>query len=130
MSEDRNIEAVQGLFAAFQAKDMAGVRLLLADDVIFHIPGRSPISGDYRGFEQVTGFFRKAGELSGGTFKSEVKKILANGNTVMLLQHVTGQREGRSLDMDGAFVVRVEDGRWKEMWAFHFDEPQAHAFWS
>ena len=73
MSEDRNIEAIQGLFAAFREKDMEGVRRLLADDVIFHIPGKSPMSGDYRGFEQVTGFFRKTGELSGGTFKSEVK---------------------------------------------------------
>ena len=130
MSQEKNIEAAKSLFAAFRAKDMEGVRQLLADDVIFHIPGKSPMSGDYHGFEQVTGFFRKAGERSGGTFKSEVKKIVANGVLVMVFQHVTGQREGKSLDMEGAFVVRFEDGRWKEMWAFHFDELQAYAFWS
>ena len=130
MSEDRNIDAANGLFAAFGAKKVEGVRLLLADDVIFHIPGKSPMSGDYQGFEQATGFFRKAGERSGGAFKSEVKRIVANGDMVLVFQHVPGQRQGKSLDMEGAFVVRFEDGRWKEMLAFHFYEPQAHAFWS
>jgi len=130
MDKERNIESVRNLFTAFRAKDMDSIRRLLADDVIFHIPGESPMSGDYEGFEQAMGFFQRANERSGGTFKSEVKKILANRNMVMVSQHVTGQREGKSLDMEGAFVIRLENGQWKELWAFHFDEQQAHNFWS
>ena len=89
MGEDRNIDAANGLFGAFGAKNMEGVRLLLADDVIFHIPGKNPMSGDYHGFEQVTGFFRKAGERGGGTFKSE-EKIVAIGDMVMVLPFIFG----------------------------------------
>lgn len=130
MSEQSNVHVVKSFFEAFCNNDMQGVRSVLAEDAIFHIPGNSALSGDYRGFDRIMGFFGKVRELSNGTFKPEVRKILSNGDKAFVLQHVTGAREGKTLDMDGAFVIHMEGGRWKELWAFHFDDDQADRFWS
>ena len=52
----RLIEAfnqAQGRFYAGD-DDTATLRGLLADDIAWHVPGRSAIAGDYRGHEQAT----------------------------------------------------------------------------
>ena len=37
---------------------------LLADDVVWHVPGTRPIAGDYRGPDAVLGYFRVRRELA------------------------------------------------------------------
>ena len=130
MPDHPNVAVVKRFFEAFGSKDMPAVRTLLAEDAVFHTPGNSLVSGDHTGHDEIIGFFRKTGELSGGTFKTEVRNIVGNQDKVLVFQHVTGSRNGKTLDMDGAFVVHIEDGRWKEVWAFHFDGEHADAFWS
>src|SRR3954462_10249041 len=46
--------------------DLAAVEELLAEDVVWHVPGSSPIAGDHRGRESVTAYFRLRRELAGG----------------------------------------------------------------
>jgi len=44
----------------------------MSDDILWHVPGRGPLSRDYRGHAQVLGFFQHFMELSGGTFRIDV----------------------------------------------------------
>ena len=124
-----NILATKQFFEAVRNGEPKAAMECLADDIVFHVPGTSQLAGDYVGREKVMGFLKRTHELSGGTFKPEVRGLAGNGDKVMVLQHVTGERNGITLDMDGAFVIRLQDGQWKEVWAFHFDEPAAARFW-
>jgi hypothetical protein len=56
-----NIPAV---FAAFDA------------GITWHVPGHSPLSGDYAGHDQIGGFFQRTMELSGGAFSIYVHNVL------------------------------------------------------
>jgi hypothetical protein len=51
-----NEELVRRGYDAFNNADVETLRQVFADTTIFHEPGRSPISGDYEGLDQVLGF--------------------------------------------------------------------------
>src|SRR5439155_12616958 len=85
-------------YAAFSGGDMATLNDLFADDIVWHVGGRTPIAGDYAGKDAVFGFFAKTMEMTGGTFRLDLHDLLANDEHVVALVTATGQREGRSLD--------------------------------
>jgi ketosteroid isomerase-like protein len=51
----------------YAGKDLDSVEALLAEDVVWHVPGTSPIAGDYHGRDAVIGYFRRRRELAGGS---------------------------------------------------------------
>ena len=105
-------------YQAFSTGDMDTLNELFADDVVWHLGGRSPLAGDYRGKDEVFGVLGKFAELSGGTFKLDVHDILANDEHVVALVKATAQRDGKSLDDNGVQVLHVKDGKVTESW-FH-----------
>ena len=55
---------------------------LLAPDIVWHVPGRSPIAGDHRGRDAVLAYFRRRRELASSTFVMHPKGVLADGDAV------------------------------------------------
>jgi hypothetical protein len=51
---------------------------LLADDVVWHVPGRSRIAGEYRGPDEVLAYFRKRRELVDATLQVIPRGVLAD----------------------------------------------------
>jgi hypothetical protein len=88
---------------------------VFAEDILWHVPGRGPLSRDYRGHAEVLGFFRHFMELSHGTFRIQVDDMLAKGDRVVVLCTESAQRGGRSLaadplgDSQGSFAGRFEE---------------------
>ena len=70
-----NAELVRSGYEAFQRGDVEGALAAFADDIVFHIPGRSPVAGDYHGHQEVMGFFGKLFESSSGTFRVDIHDI-------------------------------------------------------
>jgi ketosteroid isomerase-like protein len=125
-----NEDLVRRGFAAFGTGDMTTLAELLADDIVWHVGGRSSITGDYKGKPEVFGFFAKLGAGTGGTFHLEVHDVLANDEHVVGLVNVSGQREGRTLNDNGVQVFHVNGGKVTETW-FHPNDPYASdEFWS
>jgi ketosteroid isomerase-like protein len=56
-SSSANQQLIERAYAAFAQGDIPTVLASIADDILWHVPGRGPISGDFRGHEQVLGFF-------------------------------------------------------------------------
>ena len=50
-------------------RDDASLAAILADDVVWHVPGRSAISGEYRGKAEVMEYERRRRELAADTFE-------------------------------------------------------------
>ena len=110
-----NIPAV---FAAFDAS------------MLWHVPGHSPLSGDYRGHDQIGGFFRRTMELSGGTFSIDVHHVLAEDDLVVALVTVKARRNGTSESFPEVHVWRLRDEQAIEFREYQGDEQREDRFWS
>jgi uncharacterized protein len=111
--------------------DASALDELLADGIVWHVPGRNLLSRDYRGKAEVFGFFARARELSGGTVRIEPIEILAGDQHVVGLVRVHAEREGRKLDGElQAFTYRIEAGKIAEFWFLVEDRYAVDAFWS
>lgn len=101
--------------------DLTAVEELLAEDVIWHVPGTSPIAGDYHGRQEVTGYFRRRRALAGGAIRvtkrgeayhEEALVQLADGHAPLGRQEVMWRTAG---------VYRVAGGRIAEAWLVPLD---------
>lgn len=125
-----NEDLVRKGYAAFGSGDMDTIRELFADDILWHVGGRSPLAGDYKGKEEVLGFLAKTMEMTGGTFKLDVHDVLANDEHGIALTTATAEREGKRLNNRSVQVVHIQDGKLTESWLHAEDQYAADEFWS
>ena len=93
-----NEDLVREGFAAFGRGDMDALRnQFFAKDIHYHVSGRSFISGDHEGPEQVIQVFTRIFEWMGGTFSFEVHDVVANDEHAVALLTVRGERAGKQL---------------------------------
>ena len=119
-------------YAAFQNGDMDALRNeFLAPDVLWHNAGRSPISGDFKGIDEVLQSFGRSFELSAGTLRVEVHDCVANDEHGIVLGRATAERpDGRRLDDRYAHVAHFRDGKIVESWFHAGDQYASDEFWS
>ncbi|HEY8624076.1 MAG TPA: nuclear transport factor 2 family protein [Casimicrobiaceae bacterium] len=130
-AQHANVQRARQGYEAFSKGDMAAIGELLADDVVWHVGGSSPISGDYKGKDAVFGFFGKLMEQTGGTFKLEVHDILANDEHTVTMVRETAARNGKKWDSKAVHVTHPDSaGRIKEFWAFQENSTAADEFFS
>jgi ketosteroid isomerase-like protein len=126
----QNEELLRKGFEAFSTGDLDTVQGTFADDIVWHVPGTSQLSGDYKGQGEVMGWLGKNLELSGGSLKTEVHDILANDEHGVALFTVTAQREGKSLRDNACQVVHLSGGKVTESWIHPGDQATVDEFWS
>ena len=117
-------------YDAFTRGDMQAVSDVFADDIVWHAPGRNPLSGDYRGAQDVLGFLGKAMEQTQGTFGLEIHDILADDEHGVALVVARGQRGGKSLEDRQVHVLHLQGGKVTEFWAHPGDQYAVDEFWS
>jgi ketosteroid isomerase-like protein len=115
-----NAELTRRVFAAF-GKSAAAISAALARDVVWRVPGNTIMSGEYRGRRAVVEFLRRTGLETKGTYHSVLHTVLANDDWGLAVYRAWGTRNGIDLDVDQAFVIRFEDGLWKEVTAVPLD---------
>lgn len=125
-----NEELARKGYEAFGAGDLDTIREIFADDITWHVGGRSPLAGDYRGKDEVFGLFARLGELSGGTFRIDVHDVLANDEHAVVLGTSRAERDGRQLNDNGVAVYHNRDGKVVEAWFHPGDQYATDEFWS
>jgi ketosteroid isomerase-like protein len=130
MTDHPNLELLRRGYAAYSAGDMDTINELFADDVVWHVAGRSPLSGDYNGKEQVFGFFARLQEMSEGSSKVEVHDLLANDEHGVAVVTESATRSGRDHVGSAAHVFHLRDGQVTEFWDAQTDQYAADEFWS
>ena len=106
-------------------------RTLFATDILWHVPGNNPVSGPYRGEDYFTLMPRRMAPLEEWRFT--VKDVMVNemDRAALVRFHVVGRRRGRTIDQDGAHMVRLgPDGRVTEGWGFAENQLSLDAFLS
>jgi uncharacterized protein len=115
-------ELIRRGFEAFSKGDAEAFAALLADDVVFHFPGRGPLAGDHRGKDQVLATVAKQAELTGGTFRVELHDVLANDEHAVALNVARAERGGRSWEDNAVLVFHIRDGKISEFWLHPGDQ--------
>jgi uncharacterized protein len=125
-----NAIIIQKAYQDFADGNIPAVFAAIDTSITWHVPGHSPLSGDYRGHDQIGGFFRRTMELSGGTFRIDVHNILAEADLVVVLATVNAQRNGISASFPEVHVWRMKDRRAIEFREYQGDEQREDRFWS
>lgn len=127
---DANAALVRSGYEAFVRGDIDAVTAMFADDILWHVPGRGPLSRDYRGPAEVLGFFGEFMKLSNGTFRIHVDDVLAKGDTVVVLATESAERGGRTWSSPQVHVWTVKNGRLARFWQYQGDQQTEDEFWA
>jgi ketosteroid isomerase-like protein len=130
MGATEDLALVQSGYEAFGRGDIPGVLAVLSPEIQWHIPGRNPMAGTYKGHEEVVGFFTQLMERTGGTFNLEIHDFLASDDHVVALTRETGQRDGKSLDSNVVHIWHLRDGKAVEFFGITQDQHAGDDFWA
>lgn len=130
MAEHPNVEILREGYALFNKGDMQAAMESWADDIVWHAGGHSPLSGDYRGKQEVAGFFAKMQEMGVTSMNLEVHDILANDEHAVVMIDSHTQRGDRTYEGKAVHVWHIREGKATEFWGVALDQAAADAFWS
>ena len=123
--DERNIRMVQLMYAGDEYE-----RERIARDIVWHVPGHNPVSGEYRGFAAYTLTMpARMAPLSRWDF--ELQDVMVNSEHVVTTFRFQGERKGRQVDLRGAHIMRLNDaGQIVEGWGFANDQEALDEFFS
>ena len=124
-------EIVHQFYASLAKGDFEKVGSLLADDLVWHQPGKGSVSGSYKGKEAVFSHLGRMSELSGGTFAiDQIDYITENNHLVVAAVAFEVFAFDKSIRMRGIDLFRVENDKIQEVWLFSERIDEEDAFWT
>jgi uncharacterized protein len=125
-----NAAIIRKTYADFAQGNITAVFEAFDTKIAWHVPGHSPLSGDYTGHEQIGAFFQRTMELSGGAFSIDVHNVLGEDDLVVAFVVVKATRNGVSASFPEVHVWRMRDGKVTEFCEYQGDEQREDRFWS
>jgi uncharacterized protein len=125
-----NEELIRKMYGAAGAGDIPTFQQLFSPDVVWQEPGKSPVSGDFKGIQELLGLFGKTVELSGGTFKLDLHDLLVNDEHAVGLNTASAQRQGKTWADNEVNVFHIKDVKITEFWNHPGDLYAKDEFWS
>ena len=129
MSEDAYQSLMRRAYEDFERGDLDLLRTVMADEVTWHEPGRSPLAGDYKGPEAVLQFLAELRRRSAGTFRVEVLDVISEPERVVVFQRETAEMNGRTLDAIAVLDFEVHHQKITEVTVYQADTYQFDEFW-
>jgi len=130
MAEDAYKALIRRTYQDFESGDLDLLGVVMAEDVVWHEPGRSSLAGHYKGPEAVLGFLGQLKARSGGTFKIEVLDVLSEPERAVVLQRETAARSGKALDVIAAVEFEIHHEKITEVTVYQGDAYAFDEFWA
>ena len=130
MAEDAYKALILRTYQDFESGDLYLLRVVMAEDVVWHEPGRSSLAGHYKGPEAVLGFLAQLKALSDSTFKIEVLDVLSEPERAVVFQRETATRNGKALDVIAAVDFEIHHQKITEVTVYQADSYQFDEFWA
>ena len=124
-----NAELVERLFGGFR-RDPVSVARAFAPEAVWRVTGANPMTGEYRGRDEILRFLRQTAVLTDGTYRADLRYVVADGDRAVAVYRASGERDGRTLDIDQALFCVIRDGMLVEITAVPFDASAFDAFWA
>ena len=125
-----NVDRYLRTIRAFNEDDLGTALQLTHEDVVYRIPGRSPIAGEFVGLVAYQAALRRARDLSGNTLSLEPSAVLANDEHLLVYGRIRAQRGGKRLDSEHCVAFRFAGGRIIEGRTIPVDQYAFDDFWS
>jgi ketosteroid isomerase-like protein len=117
-------------YGARARRDDASLAAILAEDVVWHVPGRSAISGVYRGRDEVMEYVRRRRDLADDTFEITVHDVLANDEHGLVIASGRAARLGRAVEWRAHGLYRFKNGKIAECWVLPEDQLLFDEIWA
>lgn len=100
---ERDLQLIANARAVYTGE--AREKELIASDIVWHVPGHNPVSGEYRGAgEYFETMVSRMAPLDRWEFS--VERVMVNGDYVVTQIHVVGARKGKTIDTAGSHILR------------------------
>jgi len=106
---------------AFRAGDLDLLRSLVAEDVVWHVPGRHPMAGEIRGQAELIAWL---GRLRDVGFTIREHDVFGNDEHVCALSYIGARRPGVEVEIPVISIFHYRHGLQAERW-FYPDDPDA-----
>jgi uncharacterized protein len=126
----RNAEVAVEAFTAYATRDLARLSRLLDEDVTWHTPGNSLLSGDHHGRAAVMEYLGTALDLTGDTQRMQPVDMLVGQDHVAALTDLTGERGGLTLNDRAIQLLAFRDGRIVMRRVYPADQAAFDRFWA
>lgn len=103
---------------------------MLAEGVVWHVPGKSPIAGEHRGKEAVLEYFSTRRRLVDNSMRLHPGELLVSENLVVQLVDGSAEIAGEPVAWSTVGVYRFEDGRVAEAWLVPSDLAKFERIWN
>ena len=118
-----NVDLIRRYSAALTAGKAADALPFYTEDLVLHIPGRSPHAGTFRGQDAVLAYYTRLFRDTDGRFTPlGVDDILASDSHAASLVRWKVERNGRTMEIDRVVIYRIEAGRIAEIWVRDWDQ--------
>ena len=126
-----NEDVVRQGYKAFGEGDLDTLRTLYAPDAVHVAVGNNPLSGEYKGVDDILAYYGQLFEQSNGTFAAELQSTRAEGDDTVVASHRNkGQRGDKVLDQDETLTFTLSDGKFTRLEENHSDPAAYDDFWS
>jgi uncharacterized protein len=127
---ESNGAIIRKAYEDFAKGNVPAVFAVFDASITWHVPGHSPLSGQFKGHEQIGAFFQRTMDLSGGAFSIDVHNVLTDGDLVVALVTVNAKRRGNSASFPEVHVWRLKNGKVVEFREYQGDEQREDQFWN
>ena len=103
---------------AFRDSDFETIASLIAEDVLWHLPGDHPLAGDWEGRDRLFELLGKLGPLG---FTIREHDVFADDDHVCALSYIGARRDGLEVETRVVSVFHYRDGRQTERWFYPDD---------
>jgi uncharacterized protein len=128
MPGQEDADLVRRGYDAFIAGDMEWMNEHLDENIVWHVPGKNVLAGDYRGRENVLAFFAKSVQIALPEF--DVHDVLGSEDHVVALLTISWKRNdtGATHRSRAVQVFHVQTPRALEVWTMDEDQAAVDAF--
>jgi len=130
MPENAYDSLVRRTYEDFKSGDLDLLGVVMAEEVVWHQPGRSSLAGHYKGPKEVLGFLGELEARSSGTFKVEILDVLSEPERAVVLQRETAMKNDKTLDVVAAVDFEIHHGKITEVTVYQHDAYAFDEFWA
>jgi uncharacterized protein len=117
----------QSFISGLGSRDGNLLRSIMTEDVVWSLPGESPMSGEAHGVEAI---LKRANTLHGFNVNIEIERVVYGLQDVALHLHNTGRYGGKVLDEHLTTVIHLDCGKIRRLDTFISDVPMLNEYFA
>lgn len=127
MTEQDKKTIAQSFIRGLGNRDGNLLRSIMTEDVVWSLPGESPMSGEAHGVEAI---LKRANTLQAFNVKIEIERVVYGLQDVALHLHNTGHHAGKVLDEHLTTVIHLDGEKVRRLDTFISDIPMLNAYFA